>query len=450
MADFEHASDEVWTERRFGSQNARPFRSRSSDSAFQRDRARVIHSAAFRCLQGKTQILKLGEGDFYRTRLTHSLEVAQIASGIAEHLRDLYERSPAILSWIPSMSLIEAVGLAHDIGHPPFGHGGETALNYFLRSRGGFEGNGQTLRIAVRLGEYSPDCGLDLTRRALLGLLKYPALHREVARYDSLCDEGPVGTDTLNIDAWRPPKCVSDDDEKALLWILSPFTAADQEAFRKVVPSEGGHSRTVHASFDASIMELADDIAYGVHDFEDTLALRLVSFREWREATAAQLKALGEGELCENLEFYNRKLFSNDDRARKHAVSRLVYYFISNIELREEASFEAPLLRYRATMAEPAARELAFFKDFVFKYVIRSPAVQAMEFKGQQMLLRLFAALAENPKRLLPEDIIRRADRGECLHRTVADYLCGMTDDGASRLYLNLFSPNMGSFFNRF
>lgn len=138
------------------------------------DYARVIHSASFRRLQGKTQILNLGDGDFYRTRLTHSIEVAQIAGGIARQLQKDFPDHPAQPS-IPDLSLIQAVGATHDLGHPPFGHGGEVALNYCMRKAGGFEGNGQTLRILARLERFSTNAGANLTRRTLLGVLKYPA-----------------------------------------------------------------------------------------------------------------------------------------------------------------------------------------------------------------------------------------------------------------------------------
>lgn len=443
------SDDVVWRERRDGGDGeTRPFRGGSLDSAYQRDRARVIHAAAFRSLQGKTQILKLGEGDFYRTRLTHSLEVAQIASGVATHLLERYQDDAALVAWIPSMSLIEAVGLAHDIGHPPFGHGGETALNYHLWDRGGFEGNGQTLRIVTRLGEYSPSDGLNLTRRTLLGLVKYPALHRDLADYGDKMDNDAAGT--LNIQGRRPPKCVLDDDGAALDWILDPLSLFDRKLFQTVAKVQGTHGRTGYSSFDSGIMNLADDIAYGVHDFEDALALRLVSFQEWKAAVVEPAAALGGAELCGNIDFYNRKLFSDDDRERKHAISRLVYYFISNIEVETDAQFEAPLLRYRAVMAQPASGELELLKNFVFTYVIQSPSVQAAEFKGQQMLLRLFAVLLENPDRLLPKHLQAACQQGLRPHRMIADYLASMTDAGAARCYVNLFTPNMGSFFNRF
>jgi len=116
--------------------------------------------------------LGLGESDFYRTRLTHSLEVAQIGSGVCEHLRAETETNEEIQQWLPPSGLIDAACLAHDIGHSPFGHGGEVALNYMMRDYGGFEANGQTLRILARLGEYSESNGLDLTRRTTLSIIR--------------------------------------------------------------------------------------------------------------------------------------------------------------------------------------------------------------------------------------------------------------------------------------
>jgi hypothetical protein len=146
------------------------------------DYARIIHSASFRRLQGKTQVLTLGEGDFYRTRLTHSIEVAQIAEGIARQFqKDHAEHSAQ--PWIPNLTMIQAVGATHDLGHPPFGHGGEVALNYCMRENGGFEGNGQTLRILTRLERFSAKAGSMLmqpwSRPATRGR---PRLERTVGR----------------------------------------------------------------------------------------------------------------------------------------------------------------------------------------------------------------------------------------------------------------------------
>ena len=156
---------------------------------YERDRARVIHSSAFRRLQAKTQILGVLEGDFHRTRLTHSMEVAQIGRGL---VLSLLRRYPELTDLLPRLEQIETTGLAHDLGHPPFGHGGETALNYAMSKYGGFEGNAQTLRILTKLESHTPEHGLDLTRRALLGILKYPAPYSKLQR--TQLPESPVAS----------------------------------------------------------------------------------------------------------------------------------------------------------------------------------------------------------------------------------------------------------------
>ena len=156
-----------WQARRSGESSQRPGDQRNP---WQRDRARVLHSASFRRLQSKTQIMNVGENDFYRTRLTHSLEAAQIGSSLINQLQRSAE--PALAALLPDLSLMETLCLAHDIGHPPFGHGGETALNFKMLQSGGFEGNGQTFRIVGKLEAYHPEHGMDLTRRSLFGLLK--------------------------------------------------------------------------------------------------------------------------------------------------------------------------------------------------------------------------------------------------------------------------------------
>ena len=164
------SKEQLWSERQ-GNNTRRPDEIRSE---YERDLSRLIHSSAFRRLQSKTQVLGLGESDFYRTRLTHSMEVAQIGRGIVQYINES-ERFSKYKEYLPNMSLITAICLAHDIGHPPFGHGGEVALNYCMREYGGFEGNGQTLRILGKLDKYTEKHGLNPTRRMLLGVLKYPA-----------------------------------------------------------------------------------------------------------------------------------------------------------------------------------------------------------------------------------------------------------------------------------
>ena len=149
-----------------------------------------------------------------------------------------------------------------------------------MKDHGGFEANGQTLRILSKLGEYSPASGLDLTRRTQLGTIKYPVFYSDVVSYSENPDlpDGNRAPRTThpNIDHWSPPKCIYDSDRSTLDWILQPFNDSDKERFLSIKYTENGHRRSQFKSFDTSIMELADDIAYGVHDLEDALALGLV------------------------------------------------------------------------------------------------------------------------------------------------------------------------------
>ena len=178
-------------ERRHESGEPRPGDVRSH---YERDRARIVHSAAFRRLQGKTQVMGVGEGDFHRTRLTHSIECAQIGNGLLNHLR-CTDVPKEFLDWIPSRDLIEAACFAHDLGHPPFGHGGEKALHTRMIQHGGFEGNGQTLRIITRLEKYKQKgWGIDPTRRLVLAILKYPVSYSTF--------------DIIKCTA-KPPKCLT-------------------------------------------------------------------------------------------------------------------------------------------------------------------------------------------------------------------------------------------------
>ncbi|MBD8695883.1 deoxyguanosinetriphosphate triphosphohydrolase family protein [Stenotrophomonas sp. CFBP 13718] len=407
-----------------------------------RDRARVIHSGYFRRLQGKTQVLGLGESDFYRTRLTHSIEVAQIASGIVEALRAI--KDDPSCEFLPSPQLIEAIALAHDIGHPPFGHGGEVALNYCMRDHDGFEGNAQTLRIATRLGEYSEECGLNLTRRTLLGLIKYPVLHSRVV---NKIQYGDLNS-SLNLDNFKPPKCIYDSDAHALDFVLSPLPGAEKSKFCQADGSPKKHAKSCFKSLDTSIMELADDIAYGVHDLEDAIALRFVNEKQWRLEVYGPIKDVAASlPLSAEIDWITDELFSGSSLKRKHAVSYLVGWFIRKCGLAPRNVFSDQIFDLTAEMNPQAKSELELLKSFVVKNVIKSAEVQSLEYKGQQMVIRLFEALDANPMRLLPDK--QRIDFEISGQRAICDYLAGMTDDYATRLYHKIFTPSSGSVFDK-
>jgi dGTPase len=235
-------------------------------------------------LQGKTQILNLGESDFYRTRLTHSLEVAQIAAGITRQITKDNIGHPAV-ELLPDLSMIQAIGSTHDLGHPPFGHGGEVALNYCMRDYGGFEGNGQTLRILTLLEKFSEENGADLTRRTLLGTLKYPVSYGTV-RNQEITPALVSGTSTVQLvdrKTSKPPKCYMDSEREVVNWILAPLSESDRDSFTSSCLQEEKHGIALHKSLDCSIMDLADDVAFGVHDLEDSLALHLITRKDFEQ-----------------------------------------------------------------------------------------------------------------------------------------------------------------------
>ncbi|WP_294254796.1 anti-phage deoxyguanosine triphosphatase [uncultured Sphingomonas sp.] len=448
-----------WSDRRSG------WRKHAGDARSDADidYGRIIHSASFRRLQGKTQILNLGDSDFYRTRLTHSLEVAQIAGSVTRQLREDFAGQPAA-EHLPTLAQIQAIGATHDLGHPPFGHGGEAALNYCMASSGGFEGNGQTIRILTRLEKYSDSDGADLARRTLLGTLKYPVSYRAVAhpeRRPSLRAETSV-LSLIDRESAKPPKCYMDSEHAAVMWILETLSESDRNLFTRFDTSEPAaqglpeHHRTRHKSLDCSIMDVSDDIAFGVHDLEDALALALIT----REDFELYVPPDACGHFLDFVNSRKRSTSGNDAYGdlvamlfgsaapRKHAISRLVGYFVQHCVLEDESDFEEPLIRYRAAINPSAAVLLKALKKLVYKRVIRSPAVQHLEFKGQQMVVAVFEAFASEPEAFLPRGTFALFERDGGDIRVICDHIAGMTDSYLLKTYERLFSPRMGSVFD--
>ncbi|MGY8635584.1 anti-phage deoxyguanosine triphosphatase [Bradyrhizobium sp. 14AA] len=445
--------DDVWLQRRG------PWKQHSDDArdAFDADYARVVHSGSFRRLQGKTQILNLGDSDFYRTRLTHSLEVAQIAGGVMRQLQKDYPGHEAA-PFLPPLSLIQTAGFCHDLGHPPFGHGGEAALNYCMRDGGGFEGNGQTLRILARLENFSRDHGADLTRRTLLAVLKYPVPFKALVNHGILpkLKAGANSIQILDRPTCKPPKCYFGAENDVVDWILDPLSPEDRIEFQSFDPIPEKHGKTRHKSFDCSIMDLSDDIAYGVHDLEDAITLGLLDEKDFREhvseaGSAPFLDVLKKrySEECGNDVYghFVSKLFS-DGNWRKRFIGRLVYHFLTNVELVTLSQFAEPLIRYRAQIKAPQRTFLDELQKLIEQKVIFSPNVQQLEFKGQKLVVSVFEAIQSDPKALLPADAYARFAAGEDI-RAICDYVAGMTDDFLLKTYDRLFSPRMGSVFDR-
>ena len=461
-----------WTDRQ---RNSSPNDHRTP---YERDYARVIHSAAFRRLQSKTQVLGMGDSDFHRTRLTHSMEVSQIGVSITKKLYRELDEDNLRRTILPPPMLMRTICTAHDLGHPPFGHGGEVALNRCMLPYGGFEGNGQTLRILTRLEPYHEGHGMNLTRRAILGVIKYPAPYRVVVDW-RVYPEGepeqpakgePIRTPASSVFAaadYKPPKCYLDSEHEDVVigWVAAGLQ--DWEKVQVVPPSSNPkkHPKTVHKSLDTSIMELADDIAYGVHDLEDAIGLKLITpedFREWFE-TADK----GEPPRCQYLqpflELHHRdggfddfedQLFRQETKARKEVIGHLVGFFITRVRLEEDRThgFTDPIFGYRARFDEKIGNALDVLKKVVVDLVIKSTPVQQLEFKGQKIVTELFDAFATDAKRLLDERTYAKSVDGggdTPLPRVICDYIAGMTDEYATKQYQRLFAPRVGSVFDR-
>lgn len=477
MHPAHNPSDNFWTERRSGGCPSNDFR-----TPWHRDFGRVIHSASFRRLQGKTQLLGVDNGDFHRTRLTHSLEVSQIGISITKILKKIIECDSNVAQakkWLPHPFLIQAICLAHDLGHPPFGHGGEVALNRCMLQYGGFEGNGQTLRVITRLEKYVDECGMDLTRRAILGTIKYPARYKDLVNRDLYphCEPEesirnvtgkhnnikPPDGSVFVAKRYKPPKCYLDSEHEdiVLAWMKKGLEE-DWQTFSKVCcTSENGeprHKETIHKSLDASIMNLADDIAYGVHDLEDAIALKLIDKRTFNErfecfARKKNLKAIKTKCLDGETSTLANKLFGAT-HIRKQTISQIVGFFVKSVKIIPISSCQlgCPLLYYRAKLEDESKDALKELHGIVEEHVIKRPEVQQLEFRGQKIVTELFAAFATDPKRLMDERFYKESIQGRGdteAARAVCDYIAGMTDDYAITRYRHLFVPRAGSVFDR-
>lgn len=442
----------MWTHRRSGQTNQRG--TQDHRDPYERDRTRVIHCPAFRRLQRKTQILGTDEGDFHRTRLTHSLEVDSIGKSIVRNLMSLPSEQKLLTSLLPSDDLISVICLLHDIGHPPFGHGGEVALNYMMRDHGGFEGNGQTLRLLTKVENSYGLYGLDLTRRALLGILKYPVSRKSVvAPFQPPIHESIHKT--IKVNNWLPPKAYFDCEQDEVDWLLSTFCESDRNLFQSLAkePMQLQHGKAAYHSFDCSIMDTADDIAYGVHDLEDAVHLRLINPQHLDTREFRQL--LNNTPLANHQDRLIESLFSADVHLRKQTIGEMVNYFITSTRIiTTNEQFESQLLKYNIALTVEAFELLEYLKDCIFNYVIDSQEARTFEYGGQTVVLRLFDAISSNPASLLDNknrELFKQAqDKDEhAAFRVVCDYIANMTDEYAYRMHERLFGFNTRTIFER-
>lgn len=403
-------------------------------SPFAVDRDRITFSYAYRRLQSKTQVFQSGEFDFYRTRLTHSIEVARIGRSLADFL--LFSSPILRQDFRLDPDLIEGICLAHDLGHPPFGHIGERTLNELMADYGGFEGNGQTLRILTQLiyAREEGALGMSPTRAFLDGVLKYKKLHRECFA------TGPRGEPV-------PPH--------------NHFIYDDQEPLRnfalgsELIPGELDSLPDLNSirSIECQIMDWADDTAYSLNDIVDGIEARYItgqSLDRWM-ARQGEISKAGEN-LLEDL----KKSVREGYYVRKFAAK--VRDFIQAARLEEkEGIFAERSHRYRFQLTiEPARyREALLYKRVANDLIFQSTAIQQIEFKGGHLLRRLFDALMDNYSSgvrclKITNDtdhriLVEASHSRPVLARAVCDYLSGLTDGQAVRTYKRLFDPEFAS-----
>ena len=371
---------------------------------FQRDRARVLHSAALRRLAAKTQVVEVGSADFPRTRLTHSLECAQIGRELAD-----------VLGCDPD--LVDAACLAHDLGHPPFGHNGESALATFAAGCGGFEGNAQSLRLLTRLEAKVPGAGLNLTRATLDATLKYP---------------WPARPGQVKFGVYA-------DDAEVFAWI------------RSGAPPE-------KLCLEAQLMDWADDVAYSVHDLEDGLQAGLITLGALRDpAEQKEVAALTADEYCapgsatvdELCEVFAELValpcwpsaFDGGLESLaglKNLTSELIGRFCSSSQAATLGARPpgVPLTRYAADLVVPRQQRLecALLKGVTAQYVMARAGAAQYQARERELIAELAAAvLAGAPGALDPvfQPVYAAAGSDHDRLRVVVDQISSLTDTSA-------------------
>ncbi len=399
---------------------------RESDyrSRFQIDRDRIIHSSEFRRLQGKTQVFLPGEYDFYRTRLTHSIEVAQIGRAICNFLLSK-EKDFLKEDYFIDEDLVESICLAHDLGNPPFGHAGERTLNELMKKYGGFEGNAQTLRMTTEIFYRDDDHyrGMNPTRAFIDGILKYKAVHKQFK-------------DPENHFIYNEQKKIID------------FVFGSKKISKDISSPERLNQ---FQSIECQIMDWADDTAYAINDLVDSISggfINIQKLSRWRESN--QLSEVQKSIIDEIIEWIKIGNF-------KKKFGAQIGEFVKACGLAKRNSFLDNLTnryKYILVIEKNIFERVQIYKRISSDLVFNSSQLHQIEFKGKQMIENLFKRFEENyvhslsDTKLLPDfnhrllcnekNKINRA-------RMICDYISGSTDSHAMRIYRRLFDPEYSS-----
>lgn len=391
---------------------------------FQIDRDRIIHSSAFRRLQSKTQVFLSGEYDFYRTRLTHSIEVAQIGRSICAWLSQ--EGGTLDADCYIDADLVESACLSHDLGHPPFGHAGERTLHRVMAPYGGFEGNAQTLRILTQTLFSEGRVGMNPTRALLDGVLKYK----------TLLSETPTAKNHY----------LYDNQEE---WL--DFTMSHQAFPVELTP---GEARNGFRSIECQIMDWADDTAYSLNDLADGIHAGFITPSKV-ERWASEQEELSDEDQAD-VEFLSKAMREGRVEGR---LNRLIGECIRGTRLVPAANFLSQSTRRHQLALEisPRQRRRAdLHKQISLDLVFLSPQLQQLDHKANFILTRLFEVLRgryiepEGCKglHLLPTSVEKEIEKAGGVQeraRLVCDWIANMTDHFAFRTYRRLFDADFGS-----
>tara|TARA_B110000037_G_scaffold220082_1_gene286814 strand:- start:255 stop:1529 length:1275 start_codon:yes stop_codon:yes gene_type:complete len=393
---------------------------------FQIDRDRIIHSASFRKLQSKTQVYLSGEYDFYRTRLTHSIEVAQIGRSICHALKakSVYLKDDFYID----SDLVEAACLSHDLGHPPFGHGGERTLHRLFGEYGGFEGNAQTLRLITDTLYQSPSrqSGMAPTRAFIDSVLKYKNVYSELDR----------------------------PNNHFIYDFQLPYRNFVHAGCTDLVGAQNPGAFGKLSSIECQIMDWSDDTAYCINDIVDGVRAKFITIERlerWAERKGLDAEAQPLFDA-----------FVNDIRKdRLEAIfGQRIGQFIGAgdiVPVENVLSEASNRYAFRLIVDGDVRRQARFYKSVALDLIFRSVPLQQMDYKGDRILTAIYDAIVENhlngglagtKHQILPElpsRLLDQANSEEERHWVARDYLASLTDGEAARIYKRLYVPEYSS-----